>query len=390
LRRSLIRLLAALPVVAGLGAGTTSPGTALAAGPGLSQNAKVFASGFNDPRGLHFGPDGRLYVAEGGTGGTRSTDKLCQQVPIAGPYLGGDTGRISQVDEEGSRSTVIDGLPSTQGSITVGGDRSSVADVAWIGRRMYALLAGAGCSHGNPDTPNAVLRVNRDRTTTTIANLSAFIMANLTKNHPLDDFEPDGTWYSMVRVGHTLYATEPNHSEIDAIRPDGSIHRLVDLSTANPDKSWVGPTAMVFHRGALFVGNLAPFPQTPEGAAKIRRVSLDGKVSDVASGLHAVLGVAFDRAGRLYALESFVPPALVPGPDADHKGRVVRLTDSGTWEPVVTGLRFPTAMTFGRDGRLYISNCGYHCGTGIGNVVRATIPGVENGENEGDGGGSQD
>jgi hypothetical protein len=35
-----------------------TPGTASAAG--LSANAHVFASGFNDPRGLHFGPDGTL------------------------------------------------------------------------------------------------------------------------------------------------------------------------------------------------------------------------------------------------------------------------------------------------------------------------------------------
>ena len=29
-------------------------------------NVSVFAEGFNNPRGLKFGPDGNLYVAEGG------------------------------------------------------------------------------------------------------------------------------------------------------------------------------------------------------------------------------------------------------------------------------------------------------------------------------------
>jgi len=33
------------------------------------------------------------------------------------------------------------------------------------------------------------------------------------------DFEPDGTWYSMVAVRGKLYAVEPNHGELDIISP---------------------------------------------------------------------------------------------------------------------------------------------------------------------------
>src|SRR5689334_17762639 len=38
--------------------------------PAPSSNVTVVASGRENPRGLKFGPDGYLYVAEGGHGGT--------------------------------------------------------------------------------------------------------------------------------------------------------------------------------------------------------------------------------------------------------------------------------------------------------------------------------
>src|SRR3954447_20187708 len=50
---------------------------------------KVFAKGLYNPRGLKFGPDGYLYVAEAGKGGANSTVGICEQVPAPnGPFLG--------------------------------------------------------------------------------------------------------------------------------------------------------------------------------------------------------------------------------------------------------------------------------------------------------------
>jgi hypothetical protein len=117
------------------------------------------------------------------------------------------------------------------------------------------------------------------------------------------------------------------------------------------------PTAMVAARGAFYVGNLGDFPA--QAQEKIMRIDMRGNIQTVATGLTTVLGVAFDEEGRLYALQTSAPAAAGGLPVTPGTGSVVRLGRNGQWETVASGLTFPTAMTFGPDGDLYVSNFGF-------------------------------
>jgi len=340
---------------------------------GVNATVSVFAPDIAYPRGLKFGPDGYLYVAVAGFGGTISTEGQCTQViPPIGPYKGGNTSKIIKISPSGTVSTVADNLPSQVNAL---GFTSGVADIEFMGNTLYALL-DAGCSHGNPDYPSSVIKINRQNGTwQVIADLSTYFYNNPVAAPEADDFEPDGDPYSLINFRGDLYVIEPNHGEMVKVTRSGNVSRVLDFSA---HYGHIVPTVFAENHGNFFVGNLRTFPLV-EGSSSIYKVTPGGQVDVWATGFTGVLGVAFDKQHRLYVLETSAGGGPTP-----NTGRVVRINHNNTREVIADNLFFPTGMTFGRDGALYISNTGF--GPPTGSIVKVVINHNHDGDGDGDGG----
>jgi hypothetical protein len=269
------------------------------------------------------------------------------------------------------------------------GDLIGVADVAFLNGNLYALVAGGGCSHGNPGRANStgVAVVNRHNGNwKLIADIGAFLKKHPAKFESADDFEPDGTLYSLIASHGELYTVEPNHGQVFRVSQDGDIKQLIDISAS---QGHIVPTSIAELNGDFFVGNLNLFPIDPEWARILtisrshdddfgappgfRHDERGYHIIDSKAGFTTVVAVDFGPDGLLYVLE-LSDAAGFPTPGM---GKVVRVKHSGDIEVVVDNLIVPTGMTFGPDGALYISNFGAipagALPVGSGQVVRAAV-----------------
>jgi hypothetical protein len=129
-------------------------------------------------------------------------------------------------------------------------------------------------------------------------------------------------------------------------------------------------SSAIAYRGNFYVGNLNTFPVVP-GSSKIYKITPSGDVSVFAEGFTTILGVVFDGRARMYVLET----STAAGDPTPFTGKVIRVDPSGRQTEIASGLFFPTGMTLGPDGALYVSNVGFGPPlVGLGEILRITVP----------------
>ncbi len=117
---------------------------ALAAPAGVSASTITrIMQGLDNPRGLAFGPEGGLYVAEAGRGGPLSVLCYAHPDPGIGFRCYGATGAISRY-WHGKQERVVAGLPSLENP-TFAGPAAGPQHISFQGRGgMYVTIGFGG------------------------------------------------------------------------------------------------------------------------------------------------------------------------------------------------------------------------------------------------------
>jgi hypothetical protein len=363
-RAGVVASLLALAAVTALG------GTASGSGGGSTGGAlKVVADGLDNPRGISFGPDGALYVAEAGAGGP---PPCVSGGPEGGEACFGRSGAVTRIARH-SQKRVLKGLPSV--SEPGGFAALGPVDLGFSRKAGYLLM---GCPACGADTraqfgPGAgrlgkLLKVNQHGIRA-VADFVRFEVANnpdqgagAAPGPPIDS-NPNG-----LLVGkRSQLVTDAGGNDLLKVDHKGRIKLVAVFPTqtvANPGipdlppelEVQSVPTSVVKGPdGAYYVGELTGFP-FPVGGARVWRV-VPGQDPEVfAEGFTNIIDVAFDKRGRLYVLEIAAEGLLSAEPPNLPVGRLVRVNRDGTQTTLAReGLEAPGGFVLGH-GAAYITN----------------------------------
>jgi sugar lactone lactonase YvrE len=316
----------------------------------------VVMSGLDNPRGLAFGPEGALYVAEAGRGGPGPCVILRGAAQCYGP-----TGAVSRT-WRGEQERVAIGLPS-YGSVATG-TFTGPADISFNGLGGAYVTIGLGLE-GLPRSALAVdaplgwlAHLPASGNWRPVDDVAAHEFANNPGGGPVDS-NPFGL---LAEPGGRLIA-DAGANALLGLKANGDISTIATFpSRAQGRATDSVPTSVaVGPDGAYYVGELTGVPFVA-GAANIYRV-VPGQAPTVAwSGFTTVIDIAFDGDGNLYVLEhstgSLGPPFF------QLPGRLLQVAADGTRTTIVSGLSRPGSVAIGPDGALYISNRSTSIGTG--------------------------
>jgi len=330
----------------------------IGAGAALGVTTTVVLEGLNNPRGIAFGPEGSLYVAEAGTGGVGP----CL---VQGPACVGATSAITRLwpakkNQPTKHERVVVGLPSHLTG--EGGAILGVSDLAFQGGALFATI---GLGAIIPDRANlgplgpkmATLIQITGKTWRQVADLGAYELA-----HNPDGRSTESNPNGLLVDGSSKIVVDSAGNDLLRVEANGKVSTLVVF----PERTELGdpidpvPTAVVKGPdGAYYISQLTGGFSSL--LANIYRFVPGHEPVIFRAGFRFVSDLAFDSHGNLYVLE------IASLANFGGAGQVIKVAPDGTQTTIVDNLVSPTSIAV-HDNVIYVSNHG--ASAGIGEVLK--------------------
>lgn len=346
---------------------------------GTGPQVKVIATGLNNPRGMTFGPDGALYVAEAGVGGTD-----CVETPPEnegeepGQICFGLTGAVTRI-ARGHQVRIFKNIPSLTGG-PEGISATGAHDVAFTLAGLR-VVTGLGADPAVRDTVVPAKYKYLGYLGQMLWGKKFTPVVDVAGYEALNNPEPtmvDSNPYAVINDGSKGIVVDAGGNSLLQVDRGGKIStlaifpaRLVDVPPDFPiplppqfPMETVPNSLVKGPDGAYYVGSLGGFPFLP-GESDIYRVVPGQPVEVFAEGFTSTIDIAFDKKGNLYVLEMVANGLLAGEMGGDWTGALFRVNTDGTRDEIMTeGLWAPTGMAIGRDGYIYVANNGIFPGEG--------------------------
>ena len=304
-------------------------------------------SGLDNPRGLAFGPEGGLYVAEAGRGGPGPP---CEMIRGELQCVGA-TGAVSRL-WHGAQERIATGLPSY--APEDGAGATGPHDISLHGRGNAYVAIGLGA---NPDL-RAVFgqgfgRLVRAEAEWNLELADDDISSYEAEHNPDQSPVPDSNPYGVLAEPGGRVVTDAGGNDLLRVRSNGEISTLAVFPSRPQGRQTdsVPTSVAVGPDGAYYVGELTGAPFFVD-IARVYRVVPGQDPEPYGPTFSFIIDLAWGPDGNLYVLQLASEEGLT-GP-----GELFRVESDGTKTLVITGLEVPRlGCVFSADA-LYVSNRG--------------------------------